>query len=231
MLELSLRFVENPNMSSVIKENYLKALFFLSERDSTVTLTDLGKAMQVSKPTVNDMVKKLGSKGWIEYQRYKPLKITESGKRAAALVIRKHRISEMFLAQVMGFGWEEVHEIAEELEHIKSEKFFDRMNELMGYPSVDPHGSPIPDKDGNINHPDYKPLTELQESSRAIIKGIRDSSTDLLLFLNKKGLTLGTEIILDEVESFDQSIVISTKDSKSLHLSHSVANHLLVQLI
>ncbi len=216
-------------MSSVIKENYLKALFFLSEKDSEITLTDLGKAMQVSKPTVNDMVKKLGSKGWIEYTKYKPLKITSEGKKAAALVIRKHRISEMFLAQIMGFGWEEVHEIAEELEHIKSDKFFDRMNELMGFPTVDPHGSPIPDKDGNISKPNHVPLTTVSEKSEVIFKAIRDSSSELLLFLNKKNLTLGTEIIVSEIEPFDNSITITYTAQPNLHLSHSVALHLMVE--
>ncbi len=218
-------------MSSIIKENYLKALFFLNEKDTAITLTNLGKKMQVSKPTVNNMVKKLQAKGWIEYTKYKPLRITEEGKRVAALVIRKHRISEMFLAQIMGFGWEEVHEIAEELEHIKSEKFFDRMNELMGFPSVDPHGSPIPDKDGNFNNPNYISLAEVPPKSTVIFKAIRDSSTNLLLFLNKKQLTLGTKITVQDIEPFDKSISISYSDFSNLQLSNSVALHLLVKKI
>ena len=215
-------------MSSVIKENYLKALFFLNEKDSSITLTDLGKAMQVSKPTVNDMVKKLKAKGWIHYTRYKPLKITVEGKRTAALVIRKHRLSEMFLSKIMGFGWEEVHDIAEELEHIKSEKFFERMDEIMGYPTVDPHGSPIPDKEGNINSPNYKALAELNPGIKVTFKALRNSSTELLQFLNKKALTLGTELEVIEIEPYDKSMIISYNAFTKVHLSHAITLHLLV---
>jgi DtxR family Mn-dependent transcriptional regulator len=218
-------------MSSIIKENYLKALFFLNEKDSSITLTDLGKSMQVSKPTVNDMVKKLEARGWIHYTKYKPLKITEEGKRTAALVIRKHRLSEMFLAQIMGFGWEEVHDIAEELEHIKSDKFFERMDEIMGYPNVDPHGSPIPDKDGNITRPNYMTLADVKAGSRVIFKALRNSSTELLQFLNKKELTLGTELEIHEIEAFDKSMTVSFSDKANQHLSQSISAHILVEVI
>lgn len=216
-------------MSSVIKENYLKALFFLNEKDSSITLTDLGKAMQVSKPTVNDMVKKLEAKGWIHYTRYKPLKITEAGKRTAALVIRKHRLAEMFLSEIMGFGWEEVHDIAEELEHIKSEVFFERMDEIMGYPTVDPHGSPIPDKEGNITKANYTSLSDVKEGTTVQFKALRNSSTELLQFLNKKELTLGTKLHVNEIEAYDKSMTVSYNDVKNLQLSHGITLHLLVE--
>jgi len=218
-------------MSSITKENYLKALFFLSEKDDEISLSDLGKAMNVSKPTVSDMAKKLEQKGWIIYTKYKPVKITAAGKKAAALVIRKHRLSEMFLSKVMGFGWEEVHEIAEELEHVKSDKFFDRMNEIMGFPPVDPHGSPIPDKDGNMILNDYIPLSEVSNHCKVIFKAIRDGSTELLLFLNRKELSLGIEISVSEIEPYDKSVSVSYGNVEKLQLSHSIAIRLLVELV
>ena len=216
-------------MSSIIKENYLKALYFLHEKDAQISLTDLGKAMQVSKPTVNDMVKKMKTQGWLEYTKYKPLKITEAGKKAAALVIRKHRLAEMFLVQIMGFGWEEVHEVAEELEHIKSEKFFDRMDEIMGYPSEDPHGSPIPDKNGNINQTNYLSLADALAGKQYIFKALRNSSTELLKYLNKKNLSLGTSIQVIDIEEFDQSISIRF-DEKVMQISPMITPHILVEL-
>jgi len=137
-------------MPTQTKENYLKALFYLHQKDPLISLTDLSKDLGVSMPTVNDMVKKLQAKGWVVYTKYKPLQFTEAGTRQAAMIIRKHRLAEMFLSQVMGFGWEEVHDMAEEMEHLKLEQFFDRMDELLGFPTVDPHGSPIPNKEGRI---------------------------------------------------------------------------------
>ena len=218
-------------MASATKENYLKALYFLNQKDENISLTDLGKSMQVSKPTVNDMVKKLQANGWVEYKKYKPLRLTEQGKKTAALIIRKHRLSELFLVQIMGFGWEEVHDMAEELEHIKSEKLFDRMDEVMGFPPVDPHGSPIPDKEGNFNHPNYQLLSQIPGQSKVILKALRDSSTDLLLFLNKKELLLGTEIFIRQIEVFDKSMTISYGNSKEIVISNAVSNCLLVEVI
>jgi len=130
-------------MASKTKENYIKALFYLHQRSEDISLSHLGEVLEVSKPTANDMVKKLKVEGIVHSEKYKPIKITEQGKKAAAKIIRKHRLSEIFLLQIMNFGWEEVHDIAEELEHIKIDKFFDRMDELLGFPTTDPHGSPI----------------------------------------------------------------------------------------
>jgi DtxR family Mn-dependent transcriptional regulator len=216
---------------TITKENYLKALYYLHQKDSDISLTELGKEMEVSKPTVNDMVKKLQSNGWIKYEKYKPLRLTEKGKKMAALIVRKHRLAEMFLAQIMGFGWEEVHDMAEELEHIKSEKFFDRMDELMGFPSVDPHGSPIPDKDGNLKNVNYKLLSQMPEGSKVKLRALRESSTDFLLFLNKKGLQLGMEITIHNLEAFDKSMTVSFSDKSETVVSEAVAKRLLVEKV
>lgn len=216
-------------MSTITRENYLKALYFLSEESKSVSLTELGKAMKVSKPTAYDMVRKLQSNGWITYKKYKPISLTEEGSKAAAIVVRRHRLAEMFLYQIMRFGWEEVHDIAEELEHINSELFFDRMDEIMGFPTVDPHGSPIPDKEGNYNKPNYQLLSKISENTKVKLKALRDSSTEFLLFLNDKNLQLNDTIHVHKIERFDKSIVISYNKHSEVVISNEVANRLLVE--
>ena len=217
-------------MPTIIKENYLKALHFLNQNNAEISLTALGEAMGVSKPTVNNMVKNLKSNGWVVYEKYKPIKLTEKGKKAAALVIRKHRLSEMFLYKLMGFGWEEVHDMAEELEHIKSDLFFERMDELLGFPTIDPHGSPIPDKEGNFNKPNYPLLSQVAAGSQVVLRGLRDSSSEFLVYLDKKGLQLGTRIKLLHIEPFDKSVTIRFPSKEEITLSHSVSNRLLVEV-
>ena len=213
------------------KENYIKALYFLHLQNEDISLSDLGRALNVSKPTANDMIKKLQANGIVISEKYKPIRITEKGKRNAASIIRKHRLSEMFLSQIMEFGWEEVHEIAEELEHIKTEKFFDRMDELLGFPSTDPHGSPIPDKEGNFDRPNYLPLSDVTVESTVIVKALQKSSTDFLLFLNKKSIQLGTQIKVLHIESYDSSCTVSYDEFAEVVLSQSVCEKLLVEIV
>ena len=216
-------------MASKTKENYIKALFYLHQRSEDISLSHLGEVLEVSKPTANDMVKKLKVEGIVHSEKYKPIKITELGKKAAAKIIRKHRLSEIFLLQIMNFGWEEVHDIAEELEHIKIDKFFDRMDELLGFPTTDPHGSPIPDKNGNFIKPNYKRLSQFAVQSTVVLKALRESSTDFLLFLNKKSIQLNTKLSIQHIESFDDSYTISYDDQKDVVLSKSVCDRLLVE--
>ncbi|MBL4708197.1 MAG: metal-dependent transcriptional regulator [Flavobacteriales bacterium] len=216
-------------MPTQVKENYLKALYYLHLKNAEISLSELGKNLDVTKPTVNNMVKKLHQQGWVTYEKYKPIKLTDKGKRNAALVIRKHRLSEMFLSQIMGLGWEEVHDIAEELEHLKSESLFDRMDELLGFPTVDPHGSPIPNKKGDIVKHNYKTLANYSAGSKVMLRALQESSTDFLLFLNKRGLQLGTEIYIHQIESFDKSMSISYDKISKLTISSSVSNRLLVE--
>ncbi|MEZ4994575.1 MAG: metal-dependent transcriptional regulator [Saprospiraceae bacterium] len=129
----------------------------MDRENSRISMTDLSIKLAVSKPTAN-MIKNLEEHGWVIYRKYQPVELTEAGRKMAALIIRKHRLTEMFLHEVMGFGWEEVHEIAEQIEHIHSEKLFTRMDEMLNYPASDPHGSPIPDKQGNIPEQQYQTL-------------------------------------------------------------------------
>ena len=218
-------------MATKAKENYLKALYHLHMKNEEISLSELGQNLELSKPTVNNMIKKMHQNGWVRYEKYKPIILTTEGRKNAALVIRKHRLSEMFLSQIMGFGWEEVHDIAEELEHLKTENFFDRMDKLLGFPSVDPHGSPIPNKYGEIEKKSYKPLAEYSAGTKVVLKALRDSSTEFLLFLNKKEIQLGTEILIAQIEPFDQSVTISYGNHTEQVLSKSVTNRLLVEVV
>lgn len=218
-------------MPTQTKENYLKALYHLHQKDSAISVSELGKVMEVSKPTVNAMVKTMQSNGWVEYEKYRPLSLTKLGLKEASLVIRKHRLSEMFLTNIMGFGWEEVHDMAEEMEHIQSEPFFDRMDELLGYPTKDPHGSPIPDKNGQVAKNTYKTLTQLKEGDKAVLKAIKNSNSEFLLYLNKKNIELGLEITIKQIEPFDQSVIINSSKFSEMYLTHEIAASLLVKLL
>lgn len=215
-------------MATQTKENYLKSLYYLHQKSEAISVTDLSKMMQISKPTVSDMMKKLNAQGWVSHEKYKPLRITDSGLKAAAIIVRRHRLSEMFLTQIMGFGWEKVHDIAEEMEHLSSTDFFDRMDEILGFPNKDPHGSPIPDKNGKFDPPNYKPLSHYK-SGKFVLKALQESSSEFLTFLNNRQISLGTTIEINNMEEFDKSMIVSYSKQKKVTLSDTVCSRLLVQ--
>lgn len=216
-------------MVSETVENYLKALYSLEDGNHEVSLSDLSMRLSVSKPTVNNMIKTLDQKGWVYYEKYKPVKLTPAGRKAATLIIRRHRLTEMYLVEKMGFGWEEVHEIAEQIEHIKSPAFFDRMDELMDYPKVDPHGSPIPDKAGNIIDRNVIKLSECKVGDHVIIVALNESDRSLLQFLNSREISLGCEMHIELIEPFDQSMVVSYRAHPRVSLSQKVGERLFVE--
>ncbi len=218
-------------MDLKIKENYLKTIFANASEDGKITLSLLSKKMGISIPTVNSMAKSLQQSGWIRYEKYKPLQLTPEGRKTAAMILRKHRIAEIFLVEKMGIGWEYVHEIAEEMEHINSWLLFDRMNEMLGNPSKDPHGSPIPDKDGTLLTSRGNPLSNLESGQKAKLVSIHNSSSDFLVFLNKKEISLGTEFNILEKEPFDQSIKVSYAGHEAEVLSYKACERLCVELI
>jgi DtxR family Mn-dependent transcriptional regulator len=218
-------------MVSQTEENYLKALFTLADEAGEINLSDLSIHLEVSKPSVNSMVKTLKQKGWVKYEKYKPLRLTDEGRKAAALILRKHRLTEMFLVEKMGFGWEEVHEIAEQIEHIKAPLFFDRMDKLMDYPKVDPHGSPIPNKEGDIIERDYKQLSDCQAGSCVRLVALKHSSKEFLEFLDSREISLKLELEIKSIEPFDNSMMISYDKHPSEILSRKVCERLLVETI
>lgn len=213
---------------TLIEENYLKALFHLQNEEGEVGVNELSKALDVKMPTVNSMVKKLAEKSLLFYESYKPVRLTDKGKRVAASIIRKHRLTEMYLVERMGFAWDEVHEIAEQMEHIDSPKFFQKMDELLGFPSFDPHGSPIPKEDGSIESPDGKPLSHAAFNQQFKVVALLDSSEEYLKYLDKLGIQLGTTIKILDQESFDQSYSVRLNKTKVTTLSLKAAESMLV---
>ncbi|MDR7128190.1 DtxR family Mn-dependent transcriptional regulator [Algoriphagus sp. 4150] len=218
-------------MASQTEENYLKSLFNLANDKNEINISELANQMQVSMPTVNSMVKTLQKNGWVIYEKYKPVSLTPKGKKEAALIIRKHRLTEMFLVNKMGFGWEEVHEIAEQVEHIHAPKFFERMDEMMGFPTIDPHGSPIPDKQGRIQEINYLSLSECKAGQVVKLAGLTNSSTEFLEFLNGRNLSLGAELTIRSKEVYDHSIVVSYLNHPGETLSEKVCEKLLVKVV
>ncbi len=218
-------------MPTTVKENYLKAIYFLNEQESSINVTELSKRLGVSKPTVSNMLKSLEEQGWVIYQKYKPVRLTEKGRKAAARVIRKHRLTEMFLHSVMEFGWEEVHEIAEQMEHIQSEKLFARMDEMLDYPTVDPHGSPIPNEDGNVVAQQYSLLADIPDGQKVQLCALANSSKEFLYYLNKLQIQLGTVIQVVKTESYDNSILISYDDKTPFAISEKVGRSMLVKTL
>lgn len=216
-------------MPTTVKENYLKALFFLDQESSKISVTELSKRLEVSKPTASNMMKSLQEKDWVIYQKYKPLQLTPKGKKIAAKVIRKHRLTEMFLFKIMGFGWEEVHEIAEEMEHLNSEKLFNRMDEMLNHPTVDPHGSPIPDRNGKVIKQKLTLLADVKPGLRVELVALAKSSKSLLTYLNDCNIELGVQIELIKTEPFDKSCLIKLNDDTPFVVSHKVAKSLLVK--
>lgn len=215
-------------MNSNTEENYLKAIFLLTDGVSDVQAKELSKNLGVKMPTINSMMKRLVEKGLVDHSSYKPIRLTDDGRRMAALIIRKHRLTEMFLVEKMGFGWEEVHEIAEQIEHIKSPSFFEKMNEMLGSPKQDPHGSPIPDKNGSIDHVNYPKLSDCKYGSVSRLVAVNNSSEDFLKFLNTRNISLGLKIEVLNVEPFDGSMRVLLDDENEEMLSQMVCDRLLV---
>ena len=218
-------------MISLTEENYLKALFNLAASTGVVNVNDLSKHLNIKMPTVTSMMKKLAEKKLVHYEIYKPLRLTEKGKKEAALVIRKHRLIEMFLTEKMGFGWEEVHDIAEQVEHVRSAIFFDKMDELLDFPKIDPHGAPIPDKNGKFAWIVYDKLSDCHAGETVKVSAVIHSSSDFLKFLNNREIRLGTTIEIKFVEAFDGSIIVDYDHRTSETLSHTVCERLLVEKI
>lgn len=216
-------------MNSLIEENYLKALFTLANKKGEVNVNDLSKRLQIKMPSVTSMMKKLAKKKLVNYESYKPLRLTEKGKKEAAAIIRKHRLTEMFLVQKMGFGWEDVHPIAEQIEHIQSPSFFEKMDELLGFPKLDPHGSPIPDKNGKMVWKEYTRLSECKTGATVKLSAVINTSAEFLKFLNSRELYLGLKLKIKSVESFDNTMIVSYGKHTSETLSHMVCERLLVE--
>lgn len=216
-------------MFSQAEENYLKAIYHLeSVSKGGINTNAIAKSLATKASSVSDMIKKLSDKEVVLYKKYKGVTLTELGKKTAANIVRKHRLWEVFLVKKLNFSWDEVHDVAEQLEHIKSKKLINQLDALLGFPTHDPHGDPIPDKDGFINAIDKCLLATLKETETGVCVGVNDSSSEFLQFLDKKGITLGKKIEVLEKEDFDDSLSILI-DNKKMSISNKIANNLYIR--
>ena len=216
-------------MVTLSEENYLKAIYHLSNHGSlSVSTNAIAEKMETKASSVTDMVKKLAEKDLVNYIKYQGVNLSEQGRLTAVAVIRKHRLWEVFLVNKLNFSWDEVHDVAEQLEHIKSKKLTNELDAFLEFPTHDPHGDPIPDKDGNIQTTDKIALSQVEESKQCICIGVIDSSAEFLKYLDKHQIALGSEIKIISKEAFDESMTIKV-NGKELAISKLISNNLYVK--
>ena len=215
-------------MLSLTEENYLKCIFHLAQSGDKAVLTNkIAESMNTKAASVTDMIKKLSTKNFISYEKYYGVKMTRAGKAMALSIIRRHRLWETFLVEKLKFDWDEVHDIAEQLEHIQSPLLVEKLDEFLGYPKADPHEEPIPDKHGKVQQPAHACLHEQPPGYVGHVLAVKDSDSTLLKYLNKIGAVPGKKIELVTKEQYDESLEIIV-DKKRLTISKSVAQNILV---
>jgi DtxR family Mn-dependent transcriptional regulator len=214
---------------SASKENHLKAIFHLQQEQGLVTTNALAAALNTRPASVTDMLKKLKEQKLLNYERYKGFKLTGEGRRAAVQIIRKHRLWEYFLVKKLQFGWDEVHEIAEELEHISSRELIDRLDAFLGFPESDPHGDPIPDSQGRLQVRRQLSLSELPAGKIAQVSGIASQTSEMLELLQYNHIRLGTRLEIRKKFPFDNSLEIKVRNRPPVTLSAQVAKNVLVK--
>lgn len=215
---------------SPTEENYLKAIYHLQKGNEMVGTNDLARRLHTSAASVTDMMKKLQAKQLLHYKPYYGFSLSPEGKKAALFIIRRHRLWEFFLAEKLSFGWDEVHEIAEELEHVGNRKLIEKLDAYLGFPRFDPHGDPIPDRKGRMHQPELVALHQIQAGVRVVLRSVTQQSRELLEHLEAKNIRIGTKLELRHRSGFDQSIDIRVS-GKQVSLSEQLASHLLVQII
>ena len=216
-------------MTSLSEENYLKTIFHLQKAfPEGVSTNALAEKLESKAGSVTEMLKKLSKKGLVEYKKYQGVKLSTKGKSDALQVIRKHRLWEYFLVEKLEFSWAEVHEVAEQLEHIRSEKLVRELDRFLGYPRKDPHGDPIPDEEGNFASSEKILLSKLGAGEAGICVGVKDSSREFLEYLDKNEISLGKKIRVIDREDFDQSLLIKM-EGQELHVSKAISNNLFLK--
>lgn len=214
---------------TISEENYLKVIYHLSlVSPKGVNTNAIAGMLETKASSVSDMLKKLATKELVSYQKYQGVLLTDKGIRIAKMIVRKHRLWEVFLVEKLHFSWDEVHEIAEELEHIKSEKLINKLDAFLEFPAFDPHGDPIPDVNGDVKKVNKLLLSdsELNKEYRCI--GVKDSSSDFLKYLDKQKIALGSTFLVKEKEVFDDTLLVEV-NAKEISISHKIANNLYVQ--
>ena len=217
-------------MITLAEENYLKAILTISLKgNNTVSTNEIAHEMGTSPASVSDMLKKLADKKFIKHQKYKGVKLNNLGKSTAISILRRHRLWETFLVNKLDFNWSQVHDVAEQLEHIKSAELIDKLDNFLGYPSFDPHGEPIPTKKGEIPKRNTISLSKLKAGQQGVVMGVNLDEVNFLDYLNKLNIKIGSLIKVIETEIFDKSLTIKIKKTK-YHISNNVAKHILIKL-
>ncbi|WP_419241223.1 metal-dependent transcriptional regulator [Cardinium endosymbiont of Nabis limbatus] len=213
------------------EENYLKAIYMLSEKKETlVTTTAMAEFLHTSAASITDMVQKLHQKGLVVYRKYQGVTLTETGKQSAIKILRKHLLWEVFLVDKLKFGWSEIHEIAEQLEHIDSDVLIDRLDHFLGNPYCNPHGIVIPNADGHIIAKPRWLMTDLSEGESGIVSVIKDDSASFLQYLGKRNIYLGVKITVVEKIQFDESMDISIDNQYKINISRKITDNILITL-
>lgn len=216
-------------MLTLTEENYIKAIYHLGIYGKEMVNTNaIAKALNTKASSVTDMVKKLAEKEYLNYKKYQGVKLTKSGINVAVNIVRKHRLWEVFLVEKLNFTWDEVHEIAEHLEHIKSEKLINELDAFLKFPTHDPHGDPIPDKDGKFNKIEKITLSQANVGNTYKCIGVEDTSTSFLQYLDNNNISLGTTIEILYKEPFDSSVKIKLNDLEMV-VSQNVAQNLFLK--
>lgn len=214
---------------TVAEENYIKAIYKLQDGTTVVSTNAIAYELNTKPASVTDMAKKLKEKKLIDYEKYQGISLTTEGRKTALQIVRRHRLWECFLVDKLSFSWDEVHELAEELEHVRSEKLISRLSEYLGNPTTDPHGDPIPDAQGKISK--IKQLVSLDKATtkRLEVAGVSDQSSSLLEFLHAKGIHLGTQIDIIERYEFDNSVEIKIRNQPAFTISEQVSKSIMVK--
>ena len=217
-------------MNTNSEEDYLKCLYHLQQGKKSVSTNEIANYLSMKPSSVSDMLKKLAEKKCVNYLKYKGSSLTKKGELIALSVIRKHRLWETFLVNKLGFSWSKVHNIAEQLEHVNSEELIDKLDHFLAYPQIDPHGDPIPQKNGTIAKLNQKLLSELKHGEEGVITGIKKGTPSLLNFLDQKNIKLGDQIQLISILEFDQSAEVIIH-KKTINLSEKICSNLLIETL
>jgi len=216
-------------MFSLSEENYIKEIYHLEEAlGKAISTNAIAKSLDTKASSVTDMIKKLSEKKVVVYKKYQGVSLTSLGKSTAIQVVRKHRLWEVFLVDKLNFSWDEVHDVAEQLEHIRSQKLIDELDAFLGFPKTDPHGDPIPNKEGVFEVIQKKILSSMSENEEGICIGVKDTSAEFLQYLSKNNITLGKTIKIIRKEPFDDSMTILI-NGKELTISQKISNNIYIQ--
>ncbi|HRN41647.1 MAG: metal-dependent transcriptional regulator [Flavobacteriales bacterium] len=218
-------------MNSLAEENYLKALYKLGGKSGDVQTNALAEELNTKASSVTDMMKKLAEKKLVNYEPYKGVSLSKEGFKVAIYIVRKHRLWEVFLVEKLAFKWDEVHEIAEQLEHIQSSELIEKLDEFLDFPKFDPHGDPIPDKDGSVYQHLEITLSQLEKKEKGIVVGVKEHSKAYLNYLDNLNLVLGAEVFVEDKVEFDSSMKVRINKNDVATISNQATKNLYIKKI